>query len=150
MVVGGLLTPAAAWCEPPGGGGFGWVTVASFAIPALLCIIVLARIDSWTASLRLALQRRREARALPGSSPLHPLPVVDFDEVEQHVAAGSCGCGAVPRAVYRGPTVSRERKLWLVIEVCPRCHCRRRIYFDVTAAVGEPTSQPQPATPVTR
>lgn len=130
----------------------GWLFVV-----AVGCIVVIAVADWGTARARRYLRWRRGQRGAPGRSPLSPLKVESFDEVFRR-RARSCTCGARPKVVFEGPTCSRNRKLWLMIEICPDCQNRLQTYFDVTEARTRqdsdqdvpPTRSTQPVTPVPR
>jgi hypothetical protein len=119
-------------------------------IPAFVfCIVVLARIDLWAQLLRKVIATRREARRKPGSSPLHPLPVLSFGEISRRSTKG-CECGGTHKVVFEGGTTSKQRKLWLVIDACPECQVRRQTYFDVTGVREPPPLGSSPVTPASR
>ena len=118
-----------------------------FLVPFLLSVVILTRVERWARSLRAALKRIREQRRIPGGSPLSPLVVSSFKEVENYPGGKRCRCGERPAVAYQGPTTSRDRRLWVQIEVCPRCDDRSQTYFDVTAAQDGNPMLEQPLTP---
>jgi hypothetical protein len=123
--------------------------ILSIGLPILVGVIVLLRLEAWVAATRRALKRRQDARRRPGSSPLNPLLLRCFDEMAQR-AHLDCSCERQPQVVFEGPTPSQQRKLWLVIEMCPSCEVRRQTYYDVTAAQGQRSITAHQATPIPR
>lgn len=123
--------------------------ILSIGLPILIGVIVLLRLEAWVTAARRALKRRREARRRPGSSPLNPLLLGRFDEMDQRPPL-DCSCERQPQVVFEGPTPSQQRKLWLVIEMCPSCEARRQTYYDVTEARGRGNITAPQATPVPR
>jgi len=131
-------------------GGSGVETALWLVVPLVLCVLILALADRWVLVIRALLKRRREIRKRPGASPLIPLQVSQMCEIAERRAM-TCRCGGNPKRVFQGLTLSQhQRRLWLVIEICPRCQLRMQTYFDVTrvrdqvAGLGEA----QPLTPV--
>jgi len=118
-----------------------------FLVPFLLSVVILTRVERWVRSLRAALKRIREQRRIPGGSPLSPLVVDSYKEVENHSGTKRCRCGERPAVAYQGPTTSKDRRLWVQIEACPRCDERIQTYFDVTAAQDGNPMLEQPLTP---
>ncbi len=116
-----------------------------FLVPFLLSVIILARIERWIRSLRNTLKERRKLRQRPGGSPLNPLKVDSYEQVKS--GRSRCRCGERPKLAYEGPTTSKERRLWVQIEICPRCENRVQTYFDVTAAQDSHPMMHQPLTP---
>lgn len=114
-----------------------------------VAIVVLAVADRAATSLRAELKRRHEARRAPGSTPLHPLVVQSFDEIFE-LSHTRCSCDNEPKVVFEGPTSSNKRKLWLVIQICPRCDRRFQTYYDVTNASDTPPLASPPITPAPR
>jgi hypothetical protein len=144
--------PAVASASENAGGGVQGLTlelVLSLLIPLAIGIVILVRIEAWVTALRKSLERRRQARRRPGSSPLHPLRVARFSEISERGGL-PCPCERRPLVVFEGPTLSQQRRLWLVIEMCPHCEVRRQTYYDVTEAKGRGPMSAQPATPVPR
>lgn len=119
------------------------------AAPFLASVLILLFVERWVRALRKSIKKHREARERPGSSPLHPLQVSSFEEV-LHCTARRCSCGAMPKLVYEGSTTSRQRKLRLMIEICPRCDNRLKTYYDVTEVADARPISPPPATPAPR
>lgn len=118
-----------------------------FLVPFLLSVVVLTRVERWVRSMRATLKRRREQRQLPGGSPLTPLVVASYHEVANHHGSKRCRCGELPVVAYEGPTTSLDRRLWVRIEVCPRCDKRSQTYFDVTSAQDQSPMLQHPLTP---
>ena len=118
-----------------------------FLVPFLLSVVVLTRMERWVRSMRRALKRRREQRQLPGGSPFTPLVVASYQEVASHHGGKRCRCGERPAVAYEGPTTSLDRRLWVQIEICPRCDKRNQTYFDVTSARDENPMLQHPLTP---
>ncbi len=114
-----------------------------FLVPFVLSVIILARIERWARTLRETLRRRRKLRQRPGGSPLNPLPVDSFKQLRAYSLRRQCTCGERPQMAYEGPTTSKDRRLWVQIEICPRCEHRVQTYFDVTAA-GDPNPMVHP------
>ena len=143
--------PAAALAEQSvaAGSGLTLELALSIGVPVAVGIIILVRIEGWVAAVRRLVRRRREARRRPGSSPLHPVRVGRIAEIAVR-AELSCRCVRRPQVVFEGPTLSQQRKLWLVIEMCPGCEERRQTYYDVTEAQGQAAIPAQQATPVPR
>lgn len=118
-----------------------------FLVPFLLSVVILARIERWVKTLRAALLERRKQRQRPGGSPLNPLKVDSYEQVRSTRLRRRCKCGELPQVAYEGPTTSHDRKLWVQIEICPRCEDRVQTYFDVTEAQDPNPMVPQPLTP---
>lgn len=112
-------------------------------------VVVLALADRSISALREALRLRMEARQKPGSTPLHPVVVRSFDEVFR-LNTTKCPCDSSPRVVFEGATTSNHLKLWLVIQICPRCDRRFQTYYDVTNASDHPPLGSPPVTPAPR
>jgi hypothetical protein len=152
LIVGGFgLTSLAAWAGEGvvQGPDISWDLLVWLLPTFVLCILVLARVDSWAQRLRGMFEARREARRRPGSSPLYPVPVQSFTDIARRSSKG-CTCGGIRKVIFEGGTPSRQRKLWLVIEGCPECQGRIQTYFDVTG-VSEPAPLgSSPVTPASR
>lgn len=143
-----LVAPATAWAAD----GFllDGISVRDslwFLVPFLLSVIVLTRVERWARTMRATLKKRRQQRQIPGGSPLTPLVVDSYKELTHHHGSKRCRCGERPAVAYEGPTTSLDRRLWVQIEVCPRCDQRIQTYFDVTAARDENPMLHQPLTP---
>lgn len=145
------LPSVASASDKAAGGSMGLTLelVLSLLIPLAVGVVILVRIEAWVSALRKSLERRRQVRRRPGSSPLHPLRVARFSEISERGGL-PCPCERQPLVVFEGPTLSQQRRLWLVIEMCPHCEERRQTYYDVTEAKGRGSISAQPATPVPR
>ena len=115
----------------------------------LAAVMLLAVADRAVTALRAELKRRKEARRTPGSSPLHPVAVRSYHEVFK-LNTSKCICEAAPKVVFEGATTSHQRKLWLVIQICPHCDRRFQTYYDVTNVSGSPHLGSPPVTPAPR
>lgn len=111
-------------------------------------LLILAMADRASSTLRALLKSRREAHRTPGSSPLHPINVASYDEVFRR-RTGKCVCDSAPKVVFEGATTSNQRRLWLVIQICPACDRRMQTYYDVTRAKDTPLGS-APVTPAPR
>lgn len=116
---------------------------------AVVAILVLALADRVVVLARAELKKRREARQTPGSTPLHPVAVRSFGEVFK-LNTSKCICERAPKVVFEGATTSNQRKLWLVIQVCPHCDRRFQTYYDVTSVSDSPPLVSPPVTPAPR
>ena len=117
---------------------------------AVGCLLLLASTDWLVSRVRRALRRHARDHEQPGVSPLRPLTVDSYDEVFRRRVA-TCDCGGQPKVAFEGATRSKSGKLWLMIEICPRCQQRFQTYFDVTSAEDDrPLKGNPPVTPVPR
>ena len=145
---GALVAASTRFVEPPP--MTPELETAIWALGLLLVgVLVLVTADRAVAALRVALRRRRESRVVPGSTPLQPLHVLSFHEVDGHKAV-TCQCAGQPKVVFEGATSSKERRLWLVIQMCPDCDKRLQTYYDVTEATDAQPLVANAATPAPR
>ena len=147
--VAGLIAATAAPAEAAGGLSSSVEEVCWLVGVVLVAVTLLAVADRAVTALRAELKRRQEARQIPGSTPLHPVVVRSYHEVFK-LNTSLCICDTAPKVVFEGATTSHQRKLWLVIQICPHCDRRFQTYYDVTNASDSPHLVSSPVTPAPR
>ncbi len=145
----GVLAAAATPAEASRGLPASAVDVLWILGVVVAAILVLALADRGVTALRAEFKKRREARRTPGSTPLHPLAVRSYNEVFK-LNTSKCICDTAPKVVFEGATTSHQRKLWLVIQICPHCDRRFQTYYDVTNVSDTPPLVSPPVTPAPR